>query len=493
MSGLHIIRGGSQMIDNCHKKPEKRRYWRVRMTCPIRYRLIGEESPSDEYKESETFDISCGGLQFNSNEIIPLHQMLEVEIDIPEIPDPLKLRAKVVGIQELGETEGIVGIRIAFENLGDQERETLTKKVELRDIGRLLKFMVEKEASDLHLTLDTPPTLRINNKLVQIGVDPLKIEDLKRMIYSIMNEEQRSILEKEKELDYGFSIPRVGRWRVNVHIQRGSVEAAYRLIPGEISTIKELGLPDVVNDLTGLKDGLIIVAGPTGSGKSTTLAAILDTINANFGKVVVTVEDPIEYVHTNKNCIIKQREVGSDTISFSNALRHVLRQDPDVILIGECRDVETMSIALTAAETGHLVLTTLHTSDATQTLHRVVDFFPIHNRDVASLQLSAVLQGIICQKLLPREDVPGLVVATEVLVANPSIRAQIRENKYEQIPTAIQTGGKSKMHLMDTSLGELYRQRLISKDVVKREAKAPEEILQMRQVYKPDILEEMQR
>lgn len=474
------------MVESNDEKVEHRRHWRVKRGLPIRYKFTGEGD--DRYRESKTYDISCGGLQFITTEPIPIYQSLEIEIQIPDVPDPIKTRAKVVGIQDFDEAEGMVRIRTTFEDLSEENKEILRRKVELKDITRLLKLMVEMKASDLHLTLNTPPALRINNEITWVDADPLEAVELRQMVYSLMNEEQRATFEKEKELDYGFSLPRIGRWRINVHIQRGSVEAAYRLIPSEIPSIKELRLPDVVDELARKKDGLIVVAGPAGAGKSTTLAAMLEVINTNFKKVIVTLEDPIEYIHTNKNCVIKQREVGSDTISFANALQHVLRQDPDVIFIGECRNLETMSVALMAAETGHLVLTTLHTSDTVQTIHRIVDFFPPHHRDLARFQLSVTLQGIICQKLLPREDIPGLIVATEVLVATPSIRTMIREAKYEHIPTTIQTGGRYKMHLMDTSLAKLYRERFISAETVRREAKDPEKILEMRRVYKPDIM-----
>jgi len=322
--------------------------------------------------------------------------------------------------------------------------------------------MMERQASDLHLTANRPPYFRINKQLLSSNVEKLCRDDMKKMIYSVMDDHQIEKFEEEKELNFALQLPGLGRFRVNVHLQRGNVEATYRLIQLKIKSLEELGLPDILTDLARSPDGLVIIAGPTGVGKSTTLAAMLELINKEFRKVIVTLEDPIEFVHDSRNCIVKQREIGSDTQSFATALKHVLRQDPDVIFVGEVRDLETMSVALEAAETGHLVLTTLHTSDAAQTVNRVLGIFPHDQRESAAAQLSSSLRGVVCQRLLPRRDSKGLVVATEVLIGTPAVKTVIRDYKIEQLSNQIQTGTTHKMHNIDTSILKLYQEKKIS-------------------------------
>lgn len=326
----------------------------------------------------------------------------------------------------------------------------------------LFRIMKSKDASDLHLTTGVPPILRVNGKLYATPFDPLTPEESQNMIYSIMTEEQKQLFEQDNELDFGFSMKGIGRLRINVYRQRGAMGAAVRSIPYDFKTFEELNVPKVVYDLMNLHRGLVLVIGPTGCGKSTTLASMIDYINANKNYHIVTVEDPIEFVHTHKKSIINQREIGNDTGSFSNALRHILRQDPDVILVGELRDLETIQHALNVAETGHLVLATLHTSDASQTINRIIDVFPPNQQEQVRVQLSFVLQGIISQHLLERADGKGRILATEVLISNSAIRNLIREGKIEQITSAIQTGGEAGMHTLNQSLVELYLDNIIS-------------------------------
>ena len=330
------------------------------------------------------------------------------------------------------------------------------------DLKQLLKQTIEENASDLHLTENTPPVLRIDGKLVLTRYPPFTKDELKKCIYGMLSDIQKEKFERDKELDFSFALEGLDRFRVNVHVQRGSVEAAFRRIPTEIPDIKELGLPPVLTDFSRKPNGLVLITGVTGSGKTTTLAAMVDLINQERACMITCIEDPIEYVHQNKKAVIKQREVYSDTLSFSEALKRCLRQDPNVIVVGEMRDLETISTALTAAETGHLVLTTLHTSDAAQTVERIIDVFPAHQQQQVRLQLSACLQGIVCQTLLPRIEGRGRVVATEVLVATPGVRNLIREKAVEQIPTAIQTGSQYGMHTMDASLKMLYKAGIIA-------------------------------
>jgi twitching motility protein PilT len=339
------------------------------------------------------------------------------------------------------------------------------------DIKELLRYAVDKGASDLHLTESLPPTLRIDGVLQHTTYPVLSREDTKKIIYSILNDNQKVRFETELELDLSLYIPGVSRFRINVHMQRGCIEAAFRVISSKIKTIEELGLPGIVADLARRPNGLVLATGPTGMGKSTTLAAMVDLINNERQALIISIEDPIEYVHTNKRSIIKQREVGSDTKSFANALKHALRQDPDVILVGEMRDLETISTAITAAETGHLVLSTLHTPDAPQTIDRLIDIFPPHQQKQIMIQLAGSLQGVICQQLLPRKNSSGRVVACEVMTATSAVRSMIRDQKTEQLPTVIQTSAKHGMITMDKTLKRLYEEDLIDEATVKFKTK----------------------
>jgi twitching motility protein PilT len=333
--------------------------------------------------------------------------------------------------------------------------------VELND---LLVQVLEQGGSDLHLTVGLPPMMRLNGKLLPMDGQSLEPGDTKAMVYGIMRQDQREALERHWEHDFAHSIPGRARFRVNAYHQRGSVGAAFRLIPGEIKDFAQLGLPQVLEDFARKPRGFVIVTGPTGSGKSTTLASMIDHINKTQAVHIMTVEDPIEYLHHHGNSMVNQREVGSDTESFATALKYVLRQDPDVILIGEMRDLETVSAALTAAETGHLVLATLHTQDAVQTIDRIVDVFPPYQQQQVRVQLAGTLQGIISQQLLPTIDSRSRVVATEVLVPTAAIRNMIRESKTHQLPTAMQTGHQYGMSTMDESLADLYRRQRITLD-----------------------------
>lgn len=342
------------------------------------------------------------------------------------------------------------------------------------DLIELLKLAVEKKASDLHLTENAPPILRVDGALKPTRLDKLTREDTKRMIYSVMDARQRDQFEKYLDFDFSIDIAGIGRCRANVHMQRGSVEAAFRIVTTEIRTIEDLLLPSVVGDLARLSDGLVLITGPTGTGKTTTLAAMVDLINEEKQALIVTVEDPIEYVHANKKSIIKQREVYSDTLSFADALKHVLRQDPNVIIVGEMRDLETIQTALTAAETGHLVLATLHTSSAAGTIDRIIDVFPPYQQEQIRVQLAASLQGVVTQQLLPKAKGAGRIVCCEVMVATPAVKHLIRERETEQIQSIIETSYSAGMRTMDRSLKDLYKRGLISYEVALGRAKYPD-------------------
>jgi twitching motility protein PilT len=327
----------------------------------------------------------------------------------------------------------------------------------------LLEKLNEFNGSDLHLTVNTPPQIRIDGKLRPLDLPPLTPADTKRLAYSVMTDAQKHRFEEDMEHDFSFGIKNLSRFRANVFTQRGAVAAVFRLVPFEIRSIGELGLPATVERLCEKPRGLVLVTGPTGSGKSTTLASMIDKVNRERHEHIVTIEDPIEFLHPHKNCIVNQREVNSDTHSFSNALRVVLREDPDVVLIGEMRDLETVEAALRIAETGHLTLATLHTNTAYSTINRVVDIFPAHQQAQIRTQLSLVLEGILCQNLLPRASGAGRALVMEILVPNSAIRNLIREDKIHQIYSAMQTGQeKYGMQTFNQSLASLYLAKQIT-------------------------------
>jgi len=344
-------------------------------------------------------------------------------------------------------------------------------------LNELLKSMVEKGASDLHITTNSPPQIRIDGRLVQLSFPPMTPSETKQTCYSILTDNQKHRLEENLEIDFSFGIKGLARFRANVFHQRGAIAAAFRQIPYEILTFRQLGLPKIVEKISEKPRGLVLVTGPTGSGKSTTLAAMIDKINRERREHIVTIEDPVEYLHSHKSCIINQREVHADTHSFGNALRSALRQDPDVVLIGEMRDFETVESALRIAETGHLTFATLHTNSAAQTINRIVDIFPAHQQSQIRVQLSFTLEGILCQSLLPKASGKGRCMSMEILVPNSGIRNLIREDKIHQIYGMMQTGqSKYGMQTMNQSLAALYFRRLISLQVAMLRSSNPDEL-----------------
>ena len=344
------------------------------------------------------------------------------------------------------------------------------------DFADVLIQVMEKEASDLHLTAGSPPMVRLSGQLHALDYPKLTPQVVREVVYSILTNDQRQRLETDWQIDFAYSIPGRGRFRVNAYFQRASIGAAFRLIPHTMPKLADLKLPAVLEDFTKKPRGFVLVTGPTGSGKSTTLAAMLDLINDTRREHIMTIEDPIEFLHRHKQCIVNQRELGADAQSFALALKAALRQDPDVILVGEMRDLETISTALTAAETGHLVFATLHTQDTAQTVDRIVDVFPPAQQHQVRVQLSVALQGIVTQQLLPRADGHGRAVATEVLVPTPAVRNLIREGKTHQIYSALQTGAQHGMQTMDASLVELARGNVITRELAEARSSAPEEL-----------------
>lgn len=331
------------------------------------------------------------------------------------------------------------------------------------NLHQLLKAMIEKGASDLHLTTGAPPQLRIDGQLVPLKSPPLTAPETKQLCYSILTDTQKHRFEESNELDLSFGVKGLSRFRSNIFMQRGAVAGAFRTIPFKILNFHELGLPKIVETMANKPRGMVLVTGPTGSGKSTTLAAVLDKVNTERHEHIITIEDPIEYLHPHKNCIVNQREINADTKSFKTALKYILRQDPDVILIGEMRDLETMEMALVASETGHLVFATLHTNSCVQTINRVIDVFPSYQQPQIRAQLSFVLEGVMCQNLIPKASGHGRVLVLEVMIPNPAIRNLIREDRIHQIYSAMQVGQeKFGMLTFNQSLSDLYMKRLIT-------------------------------
>src|SRR5262245_10201565 len=344
----------------------------------------------------------------------------------------------------------------------------------------LLTILVERSASDLHITTGTYPQNRVHGSLTSLTqFEQLQPQDTQRLAYSVLNERQKQKFEEDNELDLSFGIQGLARFRCNVYRQRGAVACAIRLIPTKIRGFKELNLPPIIEQMAERPKGLVLVTGPTGSGKSTTLAAMVDKINAERSEHIVTIEDPIEFVHQHKKCLVNQREVFSDTQSFKNALKYILRQDPDVVLVGEMRDLETIAAALTIAETGHLTLGTLHTNSCAQTMNRIIDVFPTNQQDQVRAQLALVLEGVFCQQLIPTTDGRGRVMAMEIMVVTPAIRNLIREEKIHQIYSAMQAGQKFGMQTMNQSLLNLIQRGKISREDALNRTTDPQELLRL--------------
>jgi twitching motility protein PilT len=354
---------------------------------------------------------------------------------------------------------------------------SLIERTKAFDFADVITRMTEERASDVHLSPGFPPAIRVRGRVIPVdGYAPLTPQETRDTVYSLLNDDQRKRFESRKQLDLAYAVPGVARFRVNCFFQRGSISAAFRRIPHEIPKLQELGLPAVLEEFTRKPRGFVLITGPTGSGKSTSLAAMIDIINRGREEHILTIEDPIEFLHTHQSCIVNQREIGADAEDFSLALKSALREDPDVILVGEMRDLETMSTALTAAETGHLVFATLHTQSTAQTVDRIIDIFPSGQQAQVRMQLSIALQGVVTQQLLPTADGSGRVVACEVLVPTPAVRNLIREGKTHQIYSAIQTSGSLGMQTMDAHLAQLVRMGRITRKLAEQRASVPEEL-----------------
>ncbi|MBU0633826.1 MAG: PilT/PilU family type 4a pilus ATPase [Candidatus Omnitrophica bacterium] len=434
---------------------------RIRSRLKIKFEEISQEGKGGSPIETVAKDISTTGMQIEHEKPFALNTKIKLTFRLPKIEDPIEVISRVVRVEELKNKMYAIGMN--FEEIKGANKESIIKRIELMDILRLLQITAQRKASDLHLTYGRPPVLRLQGRLVPLEMEVLGTWELKNMIYSILSDEQISRFEKFKELDFAFSPNPDLRFRANIHVQRGNVEATFRVIMPDLKTIHELGLPSVVEELALKKKGIVVIAGPTGCGKTTTLAAMVDVINRKREAVIICLEDPIEYIHKNISSIIKQREIGTDTLSFSVALKRALRQDPDVILVGELLDAETVRTVITAAETGHLVLTSLHAPDTVQAIDRLISIFPPQQRHQTCVQLANSLQGIVTQLLVPKQDRETRIIATEVMIMTDAIRNHIREGQTIQIPSAIQTGARYKMHTIAESFKRLYYGKLISR------------------------------
>jgi twitching motility protein PilT len=439
---------------------EKRDATRIRSRIPLKYEKFDPLSKTVQMKDTLTRDISSQGLFFECEEIFPLGVDLKIELFLPGLVKGIDVTTKVVRIEELEAKK--FGIGAIFTQIGVADKQEIVRRIEQMDIRKLLEITQAKGASDLHLTAGYPPILRVHGELEPLNMETISSEDLKKMLHSIMSGEQITRFEKDKELDFGYSNSPTSRFRVNIHQQRGNIEGAFRAISSDILSIRELQLPEVIEDFARLKEGIILVTGPTGSGKTTTMAAMIDLINHERKVVVVCLERPIEYLHKNIKGIVKQREVGVDTNSFSAALKSSLRQDPNVILVGELEDAETVKTAVIAAEAGYLVLTSLHAPNTVQALDRLTSTVSLENKKQMLSQLSRCLKGIVTQMLLPRKDGLGRVAACEVVVATDAVRRVIRDDDLVQLPNVVQTGASFKMQSMEESIRRLYESGMIS-------------------------------
>jgi len=414
--------------------------------------LVPEAAPADD---TQSYAVAAPVVAVAPVVAAPMAPAVLPEAAAPSPAAPVAVAPALPTVPEQAGPGGEQVVRIGAEDTSEDSTF----------LADLLGYVLEVGASDLHLTTGAPPTIRMNGHLRAVENFPVMTPQVvQSTMYAILTQKQREKFEENLELDFAYSLPGKARFRVNVYKQRDSVGAAFRLIPYEIKKLEDLGVPPTVANFAMLPRGFVLVTGPTGSGKSTTLAAVVDLANRQRQDHIMTCEDPIEFLHSHQSCLVNQREVGEDTWSFKNALKHVLRQDPDIILVGEMRDLETIEIALTAAETGHLVMATLHTQDAAQTIDRVIDVFPPQQQQQVRVQLAGALQGVVCQQLLKTADGKGRAVATEVLVATPAIRNLIREGKTHQIYSAMQAGAKFGMATMDQHLAELVKKGRVTYD-----------------------------
>lgn len=439
---------------------ERRKAPRLSLSLKFTYKLADSQ---EILLPAFTKNISASGLLFESERQIPLDTKLLINLIFSFAEGKIfTFTGRVVRIERLASSKFNIGVN--FEDVPEEIRQEFKIRIEQMDIVALLEVTSKKEVSDVHLTAGSPAMVRQHGEIKPLNNNALSAEEIRQMVYSILSEENKKIFEERKDLDFSFSPSINLRYRVSIYQQRGMPEVVFRNIMPHVRSREELGLPDIISDLSQDKDGLIIIAGTTGSGKTTTITTIIDIINRARGGVILSLEKPIEYLHKNIKGIVKQREVGSDVLSFAAGLKAALRQDPDIIVVGETLDYDTIETTLEAAETGHLVITSLHATDTVQVFDRIISFFPLEQRDFIYSRLSHSLRAVIMQKLLPHKDGVSRVVATEVCVVNTAVSRVIRSGNFTQLPSIIQTGAKYNMHTMQDSIDRLFEKNLISSE-----------------------------
>lgn len=444
-------------------KDSKRKDYRIYNPIPLTCEIANAQNNSIVTKTVMAKDISRSGIYFEMDETPPLRIPIKVSFKLPKSDNTIKATVKVARIEST-EYENLYGIGGIFENIEEKDRQEIEKFAEHFSLNRLLELTIKRGASDLHLLADHPPVLRVHGKIEMEGGSKFSSDEIEKLLYSIMSRSQIRKFEQEKELDFGIQYDSINRFRVNVHQQKGFTEATLRLINTKVPTIDELNLPEAVKDLSRIKDGLVLITGPTGSGKTTTIAAMVNLINKERQAVIITLERPIEYIYLDERSIIKQREIGIDTSSFSVALKSSLRQDPNVIVIGELDDIETIRTAMVAAEAGYLVIASFHAPSTMQALDRLAGMFSAEHRKAILSQLANCTRGIISQLLLPRKNQEGRVLACEIVIVNDAVKRIMRNDEISQLPNIIQTGGTYKMQLMADAIKKYLWQDVIDED-----------------------------
>lgn len=440
---------------------EQRKAPRLQLQIKFKYIILGPAKDSGITQESVTKNISFSGLLFETKEQISIDTELKIILEMPGIPpEALEIEGRVTRVERLASTAFNIGV--AFTKISDTQREDIKNRIERMNIVRLLERINKKEVSDLHLTVNSPPMVRCYGKIRSLDDKSLSADEIKQMVYSILTERQRGQFETDKDLDFAFSPSLDSRYRVSIYQQRGTTEVVFRNIIPSIKSRQDLGLPEVFEDLCQLKDGIVIIGGATGSGKTTTITTMIDIINRTKGGVILSLEKPIEYLHKNIKGIIKQREVGRDVLTFAAGLKAGLRQDADVIVVGEIIDSDTLETALQAAETSHLVITSIHGTNTVQVLDRILSLFPTEQREFICSRLSHCLKGIIIQQLLLHKSGIERVLATEVCISNNAVQRVISTAEFNQLPSIIQTASQYKMRLMRDSIDRIFEQGLIS-------------------------------
>lgn len=443
-----------------NRNPDRREKRRIYYAIPLTCGIIDPQTKTVTNKTYLARNISSSGLYFENNEPLNLQTELNCRFTLPKSNITINCVIKVERVALIDDGKAF-GIGTTYLAISEKDKETIKQLIDRCDVNGLLETTIKRSASDLHLLANQPAVLRVNGELESLGTEIFNPDDISEMIYSLMSKQQIETFEKQKELDFGFQYNNENRFRINVHQQKGFVEATLRLINSKAASFEELNIPEVVKSLARQKDGLVLITGPTGSGKSTTIDTMVELINQEKRDVIITLERPIEYMHINKKCIIKQREVGTDTKSFSEALKSSLRQDPNVIVIGELDDAETAKTALIAAEAGYLVIASFHAPDTIQAIDRFMNIFPSENKKQILIQFSHCLKGIVTQLLLPRSDKKGRILATEILIANDAAKRVIRNDELTQLNNIMQTGASYKMRTFAESIKQLFEQGII--------------------------------